>query len=32
MSRQSFVINASGTVHRSDAVALRAWLGPEVRF
>lgn len=32
MSRQSFVINAFGTVHRADAVALRAWLGPEVRF
>lgn len=32
MSRQSFVINASGTVHQPGAVALRTWLGPEVRF
>ena len=32
MSRQSFVINGAGTVHRADPVALRAWLGPEVRF
>jgi hypothetical protein len=32
MSRQSFVINAAGTVHRADAVAFRAWTGPEVQF
>jgi hypothetical protein len=32
MSRQSFVINAAGTVHRPELVAFRAWLGPEVRF
>jgi len=32
MSRQSFVINAAGTVHRPDAIALRGWVGPEVRF
>ena len=32
MSRQSFVINAAGTVHRPEIVALRAWAGPEVRF
>lgn len=32
MSRQSFVINATGTVHQPGAVALRTWLGPEVLF
>lgn len=32
MSRQSFVINAAGTVHQPSAVALRTWAGPEVRF
>ena len=32
ISRQSFVINAAGTVHRPGAVALRTWAGPEVRF
>lgn len=32
MSRQSFVINAAGTVHRPEVVAFRAWAGPEVRF
>jgi hypothetical protein len=32
MSRQSFVINAAGTVHQPGAVALRTWAGPEVRF
>jgi hypothetical protein len=32
MSRQSFVINAAGTVHRPEPVAFRTWAGPEVRF
>lgn len=32
ISRQSFVINAAGTVHQPGAVALRTWFGPEVRF
>lgn len=32
MSRQSFVINAAGTVHQPAFVALRTFLGPEVRF
>jgi hypothetical protein len=32
ISRQSFVINAAGTVHQASAVALRTWVGPEVRF
>jgi hypothetical protein len=32
ISRQSFVINAAGTVHRPAAVVPRGWLGPEVRF
>ncbi len=32
MSRQAFVINAVGTVHRPEVVAFRAWAGPEVRF
>jgi hypothetical protein len=32
ISRQSFVINASGTVHQPGAIALRTWAGPEVRF
>jgi hypothetical protein len=32
ISRQSFVINAAGTVHQPQAVALRTWAGPEVRF
>ena len=32
MSRQSFVINAAGTVHQPAAVALQTWAGPEVRF
>jgi hypothetical protein len=32
MSRNSFVITASGTVHEPAAVALRGWLGPEVHF
>lgn len=32
MSRQSFVINAAGTVHQPGAIALRTWAGPEVRF
>jgi hypothetical protein len=32
MSRQSFVINAAGTVHKPEAIALRTWAGPEVRF
>jgi len=32
IARQSFVIQAAGTVHRPDAVAVRGFLGPEVRF
>lgn len=32
ISRQSFVINAAGTVHRPAFVAVRTWAGPEVRF
>jgi len=32
LARQSFVITAQGTVHRADAVAFRAFVGPEVRF
>jgi hypothetical protein len=32
ISRQSFVINAAGTVHQPGAVALRTMAGPEVRF
>jgi hypothetical protein len=32
MSRQSFVINAGGTVHRPGPIALRTFAGPEVRF
>jgi len=32
VSRQAFTIVAAGTVHRPDAISLRAWLGPEVRF
>ena len=32
LSRQSFVITSQGTVHRADAAAFRAFLGPEVRF
>ena len=32
ISRQSFVINAAGTVHQPAVVALRTFAGPEVRF
>lgn len=32
ISRQSFVISAAGTVHQPAVVALRTFVGPELRF
>lgn len=32
MSRQSFVITARGTIHEVPAIAVRGFIGPEVRF